>query len=1221
MLCKSSFNYKRLIYLLALIILFCSFFYPILFTNSDLIDRTDKLPDDQLSKIDSSSLDPPYIESSTITKETFGVYNFDVDMPSVRPDGDLYIAQIAMDDDALFSSTPSGWTEIENGIRNGIGPDVRFATYWRIGDSEPVSYTWSCSTPRLWIGAIHRISGFDSNNPIHTSGIITGESAYPVAPSITTTVDDCLILRMFGADDNNIYSFYWPYGTTPIFQDNCGFDSVMSAAAYHIKDTAGFINNAQFRMSYSARWVGISIAIAPLPDITPPTYSNLVESSDPLELGDTEIININVTDPSGISHVLIEFEGLNHTMTNVSGDMWEYNLWKPNSIGIKSYTIWMNDTSNNWNFTTGSISVIDTTAPTYSDLIESADPLQLGQNETITIKAYDIPGTGINQVLLEYQDGLDFKNHTMKSAGVNTWSWNNWMPSLGIHSYKIYIEDIENNWNVTKVYNITVIDTTGPVVGNLSKTTESLELGDNITIYIDAVDEQGVSTVLIKLENINYTMIYVINHTYKITWTKNSVGIVIFTIYANDTENNWNSLTSSFDIIDTTKPAFVSLTESQDLLELGETVTISVNATDLAGIKQAKIAYAGHNYTMWNIPLGGETWLYDIWTPQKTGIHFYTIWIEDKNNNWNFTIGNITVQDTISPAFFNLTENYDPIELGEDLIITIIVSDLSDIKRVLIEFESENHSMVNIGGDLWQYDSWRPDLANNYSYTIHMIDNNNNYNFTKGSIKFQDTIPPVFSNLIENADPLELGDTAIITINIDDIGGINRTLIEFQGSNHNMTNLYGSFWQYNSWIPNNWTIYQYKIYMEDRSGNSNFVIDNITVQDTTPPAPPIITNAPSGDVSGTLMFDWQDGSDPSGISSYILIIDNESDPYAKSGFVCSFNILNNGSESSFFELTEPLVNGRYYYFLYQIDGVGHQSEHTMGTFNIISVGDPGLMNLIIISVILVSIIGVSLTIIIARKKLKKEILPPRKKIPLKTIISHINKISSSKPSSVKKGALEKKVGYTSEKTLNKKISIDEDTLKNRIDRIRLFGIELFAEGAYLEAQKEFEFAEKILLKLGRKEEALEFLDLHIGIKELVEEREKKLKLLESEKLEEDTLSLFDVYNDLIELSLRLKDVDMADMYQSELIQLFQSDKLKLKDLEYKRFILYKEANSLIDEALFEKSIKLYEKCRKISELLVKLGRENETKNIEKFKTIINGCLKKASQSNNNRSES
>ena len=59
------------------------------------------------------------------------------------------------------------------------------------------------------------------------------------------------------------------------------------------------------------------------PDTNPPSYSNLIESADPLMLGDTEIISIDVTDPSGIKQVLTEFEGLNHTMGNIGGNTWQ----------------------------------------------------------------------------------------------------------------------------------------------------------------------------------------------------------------------------------------------------------------------------------------------------------------------------------------------------------------------------------------------------------------------------------------------------------------------------------------------------------------------------------------------------------------------------------------------------------------------------------------------------------------------------------------------------------------------------------------------------------------------------------------------------------------------------------------------------------------------------------------------------------------------------------
>jgi len=346
-------------------------------------------------------------------------------------------------------------------------------------------------------------------------------SANPIAPSVTTTIDECLILRMFGADDAKKVTD-WPSGTTPIFQEDLGSDSVMSAAAYHTQTLAGNSGTAQFTMGGADKWVAITIAINPgAEENIPPIYSNLIESADPLELGEIETIRINTSDPSGINQVLIEFEGSNESMTYISGDMWRYNSWTPSSVGNYSYTIWMEDNYNNWNSTSGSIMVIDTIAPTYSDLIESADPLPLGQNETISIKVFD-SGSGVNQVILEYGSS----NHTMKNvANTSTWSWSNWRPSSeDTYPYKIYMQDNQNNKNATDIFNITVITTTAPIIGNITESANPLELGNNITITVDVFDDvPPVSLVLIELEGVNYTMINIGGNTFERNWTRSTV--------------------------------------------------------------------------------------------------------------------------------------------------------------------------------------------------------------------------------------------------------------------------------------------------------------------------------------------------------------------------------------------------------------------------------------------------------------------------------------------------------------------------------------------------------------------------------------------------------------------------------------------------------------------------------------------------------------------------
>jgi hypothetical protein len=403
--------------------------------------------------------------------------------------------------------------------------------------------------------------------------------------------------------------------------------------------------------------------------------------------------------------------------------------------------------------------------------------------------------------------------------------------------------------------------------------------------------------------------------------------------------------------------------------------------------------------------------------------------------------------------------------------------------------------------------------------------------------------------------------------------------------------------------------------MEDNSGNSNVVNGNITVQDTTAPSAPIMTNAPSGDVSGVLTFDWLDGSDPSGISYYVLMIDNESNPYITPGYIFISNITNTGAESSYFELIEAIPPGSYYFFLIQIDGVGHNSSYTMGTFTILSTdnGNTEFMLFLIIGIIGASVIVSVTTIVVVKRKVQKNSIPRRKKVALKIILTHINNISTSSQISTKTEIQKPKKQEKNTKAIPQKESISNEELMGRIDKIKTYGEKLLTEGAYLEAQKQFEFAEKILLKLGKNEEALLFSDLTVGIKELSDERDERLAMLEKAKLGIDSLKIFDLYYSLIELSEKLKDYDSADMYLSELTQFYQTEQIMLRDLEYQRFKFYKLANSLIEEKNFEKSVELYEKCEKISQFLAHIGRDNENNNVIKFREKIDECLSKAAQ--------
>ncbi|MFX0001381.1 MAG: NosD domain-containing protein, partial [Candidatus Hermodarchaeota archaeon] len=199
-------------------------------------------------------------------------------------------------------------------------------------------------------------------------------------------------------------------------------------------------------------------------------------------------------------------------------------------------------------------------------------------------------------------------------------------------------------------------------------------------------------------------------------------------------------------------------------------------------------------------------------------------------------------EETFIPQINYIEESMDPLELGNKVTITVNVTDLFGIKRVLIEFDGDNHTMFHIGGDLWQNDSWIPASTGNYTYTISCQNNNLKWNYINGSIQVIDTTPPTFSDLTESEDPLELGHIETISIRITDLSGINQVLINIGGHNYSMTSIGGDVWQNASWIPNSIGIKSYTIYMEDNNNNWNSTSGFITVEDTT--YPNIIINTP-----------------------------------------------------------------------------------------------------------------------------------------------------------------------------------------------------------------------------------------------------------------------------------------------------------------------------------------------------------------------------------------
>ncbi len=128
-----------------------------------------------------------------------------ISTPADTNESDLLIAAVVTDGDTDLSLSPllgEGWTEIS---LKDYGSEVTLGAWWKNADAaESPSHQFTWSGNQQAYGWIMRFTGHDTTDPINNSMADGENSSNPTSPSVTTTADGCLILRLGGFDDGDI---------------------------------------------------------------------------------------------------------------------------------------------------------------------------------------------------------------------------------------------------------------------------------------------------------------------------------------------------------------------------------------------------------------------------------------------------------------------------------------------------------------------------------------------------------------------------------------------------------------------------------------------------------------------------------------------------------------------------------------------------------------------------------------------------------------------------------------------------------------------------------------------------------------------------------------------------------------------------------------------------------------------------------------------------------
>ena len=183
-------------------------------------------------------------------------------------EGDLLIATVATEKSETISAPAGeGWTQLSHGTGDGQVTVGVWAKLAGASESPVHIFTWGSNEEAY--GWIMRFTGHDPSNPIDVMAEQGGGATWnPPSPSVTTTVNNAMILRIGGFDHKDVTtddSGLPGYVTITMDNSSTNGGSVSGGAAY-VYESAGSTGSETFSLNDDEQYRTITLAIAPAPE-------------------------------------------------------------------------------------------------------------------------------------------------------------------------------------------------------------------------------------------------------------------------------------------------------------------------------------------------------------------------------------------------------------------------------------------------------------------------------------------------------------------------------------------------------------------------------------------------------------------------------------------------------------------------------------------------------------------------------------------------------------------------------------------------------------------------------------------------------------------------------------------------------------------------------------------------------------------------------------------
>jgi hypothetical protein len=402
----------------------------------------------------------------------------------------------------------------------------------------------------------------------------------------------------------------------------------------------------------------------------PPVITNVIAQPNPQAVYGSVNISANITDDYQLfgAHIEIDYPNGsylgNFDMLNIPLSSGYFLEMTHNVVGQYSFTIWANDTNNNWAYYSSTFTIQDITPPSISDVIVNPDPQEVFGFVNISAQVSD--NYQVEGVWVEVHDpnGLFVDNFTMLYNSLNDRYYREEpYDLLGVYTFTIFAMDVGFNW-VSASGTFVIHDTTPPLISSVSADPDPQEVFGDVLISAEITDNFQLDGVWVEIYDPNgilignFSMMYdSINERYYHEQSYDILGDYTFTIFANDTSNNRASVQGNFTIQDTIPPTILDITVEPNPQKLNAFVKITAKVTDNYQLDGVWIEIADPDGNS----LGAFPMLYDplneLYIFNQTyeihGEYTFTIWANDTSNNLASETGSFEIEPKSEPDEYN----------------------------------------------------------------------------------------------------------------------------------------------------------------------------------------------------------------------------------------------------------------------------------------------------------------------------------------------------------------------------------------------------------------------------------------------------------------------------------------------------------------------------------------------------------------------------------------